>query len=209
MKTQKIFNFKFKKTKNFENFYLNNTNIMAFNGIINNDNSNLFLVGPKKSGKTTIGEIWSQNNNATKYNNNFENIILNRCNILIDDLDLNHDEENLFHLINHCFLNKLKILIISDKYINDYNFKYKDIISRLKTFEIYEIEDPDDDMLLNILTKLLIDKQFIINKPEIVNYILKRAGRSYKDMLNIVTKLDTLSLEKKRQLTIPLIKEIL
>ena len=64
-------------------------------------------------------------------------------------------------------------------------------------------------MLLNILTKLFIEKQFIINSHEIFNYILKRANRSYEDMFRIVNKLDTLSLEKKRQLTIPLIKEIL
>jgi len=33
--------------------------------------------------------------------------------------------------------------------------------------------------------------------------------RSYEGIFNIVQKLDSLSLEKKRQLTIPLIKEIL
>ena len=64
-------------------------------------------------------------------------------------------------------------------------------------------------MLLNILTKLFIEKQFIINSDEIFSYILNRANRSYEDMFEIVNKLDTLSLEKKRQLTIPLIKEIL
>ncbi len=67
----------------------------------------------------------------------------------------------------------------------------------------------DDDMLLNILTKLFTEKQFIINSHEIFNFILKRANRSYEEMFNIVQKLDTLSLEKKRQLTIPLIKEII
>ena len=64
-------------------------------------------------------------------------------------------------------------------------------------------------MLLNILTKLFIEKQFIINSFEIFDYILNRANRSYDNMIKIVKELDTLSLEKKRQLTIPLIKEIL
>ena len=64
-------------------------------------------------------------------------------------------------------------------------------------------------MLLNILTKQFVDKQFILNSNSIFDYILKRANRSYAGMIKIVEKLDKLSLEKKRQLTIPLIKEIL
>ena len=64
-------------------------------------------------------------------------------------------------------------------------------------------------MLLSILTKLLIDKQFIINSNDIFEYILRRIDRSYQGVYEIVKKLDILSLEKKRQLTIPLIKEIL
>ena len=64
-------------------------------------------------------------------------------------------------------------------------------------------------MLLVILTKLLVDKQFIINSNEIFEYILRRVDRSYQGVYEIVKKLDILSLEKKRQLTIPLIKEIM
>ena len=88
-------------------------------------------------------------------------------------------------------------------------FGYGDLISRLKSLDYFEISNPDDDMLLNILTKLFTDKQFIINSYEIFEFIIKRANRSYENMINIVNKLDNLSLEKKRQLTIPLIKEIL
>ena len=64
-------------------------------------------------------------------------------------------------------------------------------------------------MLITILTKLLIEKQFIINKNDIFEFILRRVNRSYQGIHDIVNKLDILSLEKKRQLTIPLIKEIL
>ena len=89
------------------------------------------------------------------------------------------------------------------------NFKFNDLSSRLKTFSNLEINQPNDEMLLAILTKLLIDKQFIINSNEIFEYILRRVDRSYQGINDIVNKLDILSLEKKRQLTIPLIKEIL
>ena len=64
-------------------------------------------------------------------------------------------------------------------------------------------------MLLTYLTKLLVDKQFIVNSNDIFEYILRRVDRTYDGIYDIVTKIDVLSLEKKRQLTIPLIKEIL
>ena len=64
-------------------------------------------------------------------------------------------------------------------------------------------------MIKIILTKLLIEKQFIIKNPEIFDFLVNRIERSYQSIYNLVDKLDKLSLEKKRQLTIPLIKEIL
>ena len=66
-----------------------------------------------------------------------------------------------------------------------------------------------EKMLITILTKLLVDKQFIVNSNDIFEYILRRVDRTYDGIYDIVSKLDVLSLEKKRQLTIPLIKEIL
>ena len=64
-------------------------------------------------------------------------------------------------------------------------------------------------MIKIILTKLLYEKQFIIKNPEIFEFLVKRIERSYQSIYSLVDKLDKLSLEKKRQLTIPLIKEIL
>ena len=120
-----------------------------------------------------------------------------------------HSEEiGLFVWDFKTYLDK-KILITSDKKINEINFQFKDLSSRLKTFNSFEIFQPNDDMLLTILTKLLIDKQFVIKSNDIFEYIIRRVERTYNGIHEIVNKLDILSLEKKRQLTIPLIKEIL
>ena len=208
MTNQKSFNYEFKYQLNELNFFVNQTNFYAFNGLIKNNIQLSFLYGPKKSGKTFLGKIWLQNNQAVELNNNFQIFPDSKKNIFIDNI-LSFNEENLFHLVNNCILNKSKILITSNNKINEIDFKYKDLSSRLKTFSNLEINQPNDEMLLTILTKLLIDKQFIINSKEIFEYILRRVDRSYEGIYNIVNKLDILSLEKKRQLTIPLIKEIL
>jgi len=206
---QKSFNYNFINDENEQNFFVNKTNFYAFNALINEDSRFSFLYGPKKSGKSYLAQIWLNKNNAIKYNNSYYELVLNENkNLLVDNIYL-FDEEKIFHIVNNCILNNIKILITSNYKINEIIFKYKDLSSRLKTFSILEINQPNDEMLLTILTKLLIEKQFIINSNDIFEYILRRVDRSYYGINEIVNKLDILSLEKKRQLTIPLIKEIL
>ena len=205
---QKSFTYKFNDEINEQNFFVNQTNFYAFNALMINNSKHSFLYGLKKSGKSYLGQIWLKKNKAIQLNGNYEYFLNNDVNILIDDLLL-YNEEKVFHIVNNCILNNLKILITSSNKINEIRFKFNDLSSRLKTFSNLEIFQPDDEMLLTILTKLLIDKQFIINTNDIFEYILRRVDRSYQGIHDIVNKLDVLSLEKKRQLTIPLIKEIL
>ena len=207
MNKQKIISYQFKDNISELNFFVNETNFHAFNRLISEESPFSYLYGPKKSGKSYLAHIWLKKNKAIEYDSN--NFIINdNKNILIDDFIL-YNEEKIFHIVNNCILNNSKILITSCNKINEIKFRYNDLSSRLKTFSKLEINQPDDEMLITILTKLLIDKQFIIRSNDIFEYILRRVNRSYHGVNEIVTKLDVLSLEKKRQLTIPLIKEIL
>ena len=208
MTKQKSFNYKFNDDVNEFNFFVNETNFYAFNVLINNNSNFSFLYGPNKSGKSFLAKLWLKKNNAIKLNNHYNKFLDNNANLLIDNLLL-FDEEEIFHIVNQSILNNLKILITSNYKINEIKFQFKDLSSRLKTFYNLEINQPNDEMLLNILTKLLVEKQFIITSNDIFEYILRRVDRTYEGINNIVNKLDILSLEKKRQLTIPLIKEIL
>ena len=79
----------------------------------------------------------------------------------------------------------------------------------MKSFYNIEIYQPNDEMCKIILTKLFYEKQIIIKNNEIFDFIFNRINRTYRDIYLFVQKIDKLSLEKKRQLTIPLIKEIL
>ena len=208
MTKQKIFNYKFYNDINEFDFFVNSTNSYSFNALINHDSKFSYLYGPRKSGKSFLSNIWLNKNNAIQFNNNFDYLIRKNSNVLIDNISL-FDQEKIFHIVNNCILNNSKVLITSNFKINEIKFKFSDLSSRLKTFSNLEIYQPNDEMLLTILTKLLIDKQFIINTNDIFEYILRRVDRTYQSINDVVNKLDILSLEKKRQLTIPLIKEIL
>ena len=210
MSYQKIFNYQFSNIKNFQNYFVNPTNQMAFDlTMLDELNQNIMLFGPKKSGKSHLASIWKHKNKAIEYNNNFSKIIEEKRNVVVDDFLGTSSEENLFHLINHCKLNNLKIYFTSSININTYNFKIKDLYSRLREFLYLEIKSPDDEMCKMLMVKLFSDKQIIIKNKEIFDFIFKRLSRTYLDIYIFVEKLDRLSLIKKRQLTIPLIKEII
>ncbi len=210
MRQQGFFNFTFNNSKYNTDFYVNDTNSDAFNHINNKTNSSqIILVGPNKSGKTLLGNIWKYNNNAQIFKNNFEYLISKKVNIFVDNYLEDLNENQLFHIINHCNNYNLKILITSNQDLIDSKIKLLDLISRLKIFKPIKILQPDDDMLRNLLTKYFVENQIIIKSNEIFEYIIRRTDRTYEGILKIANQIDNLSLEKKRELTIPLIREIL
>ncbi len=210
MNSQKIFNYEFININDDANFFVNITNKNAYNiTLIDNFEQNIFLYGPKKSGKSELINIWAKKNNAIFFKNNFSEIIKTKNNIAIDNALITHSEEDLFHIINHCKFFNLKLYLTSSIHLNSYNFKLQDLYSRLRELFFLEIYNPDDEMCKMFMTKLFNDKQIIIKNKEIFDYVFNRLNRSYIDIFNFVQKIDNLSLEKKRQLTIPLIKEIL
>jgi chromosomal replication initiation ATPase DnaA len=208
---QSYFNYNLKPGLAIDDFFVSTSNKKAYSFILNKkiDNKKILLIGPNKSGKTHLGKIWQKNNNAVSYENNFEIILNYKKNIFIDDFLKNINEEQIFHLINHCSINKLTILLTSKKEVFEHNFLLKDLVSRLKTFNLLRINLPDDDLIINLIIKLLHDKQIIIKNKEIFHYILKRIERSYEEIFLLIENIDKLSLKKKRELTIPLIKKLL
>ena len=210
MSYQKTFNYQFPKNNDQENYFVNHTNQKAYDlTILKNFNHNIFLFGPKKSGKSYLANLWKDKNNAISYNNNLSEIIESKKNVVIDDVLGKSSEEDIFHLINHCKLSNLKLYFVSSVKINSYEFKYIDLYSRLREFIYLEIKAPDDEMCKMLMIKLFSDKQIIIKNKEIFDFIFKRLNRTYLDIYIFVDKLDKLSLEKKRQLTIPVVREII
>ena len=210
------YNFKFNHNISFthENYIISKSNKTAYDILINqNINTEfVFLFGPEKSGKSHISTIWQKNNSAQNYIINdlkIDEIVNIDCNVLIDNFFDNLNEEKSFYLINHCKSNNLKILITSNIYPNAYKFKSKDLSSRIKSFYLIEITKPDDYLLSNLIVKLFNDRQIFIKNDDIINFILTRTDRSFENVYTLVKKIDKYSLTHKREITIPLIKNII
>ena len=207
---QSFFNYNLRPNFSISDYFVGNSNIEAYNLLTNNKNiNNLFLIGPPKSGKTHLSFIWQKKFNAIIYDNNIKQILENTSNVIVDNIFDNINEEEIFHIINHCTSVNCKILVTSNIKLNEYFFKLKDLSSRLKTFININIDLPDDELLINLMTKLFHDKQIIIKNPEIFHYIIKRVHRSYDKIFHLIDKIDNLLMKKNKQLTIPIIKELI
>ena len=208
---QAYFNYNLYPSLSLDNFFVGNSNSDAFDLLLKDKSkpNKILLVGPNKSGKSHLSSIWKDKYNALLYKNNLNEIIEKKQNILIDNLFYRLNEEDIFHLINHSHFFHLKILITSTEEINNFNFNLDDLSSRLKTFFNIKINLPDDELLINLMIKLFHDKQIIIKNPEILNYIIKRVNRSYEKIYKLIDQIDKLLLQKNKQLTIPIIKELI
>lgn len=79
--------------------------------------------------------------------------------------------------------------------------------SRLLSGLVISIEPPNDTERLAILDHMARMKGFRISH-EVSAYLLRRKSRNLKELNRIVKVLDSRSLELKRRVTIPLVKEI-
>jgi chromosomal replication initiation ATPase DnaA len=218
MAKQKLFNFNHSKNYSKDNFLSSESNQLAFNWI------NLFpdwkeqkisiIYGNEGCGKTHLSRIWQEKANAITVDNhsNFEEI-LNQFtigqNIIIDDCDKLNEDKFLYNLYNASKNEQSGYALFTGSHRpTDWNIELKDAKSRILSLNAIAIEDPDDFLLSGMLVKLFSDRQLKVS-PEIINYMLLRMERSFSGTISLVEKIDHLSLEKKRNITIPLIKTIL
>lgn len=117
-------------------------------------------------------------------------------------------EEHLFHLYNRCFSSGEKMLLTARTFPNDWPFVIPDLGSRLKSADIAEIAAPDDALLMAVLAKLFSDRQVRV-APGVIEYVLPRIERSFSAVQSFVAEIDNLALRNKRQITIPLARQVL
>ena len=84
----------------------------------------------------------------------------------------------------------------------------KDLESRIKKLDSFEILPVSDSNLVNALNFIAKSRAINLGIKEL-NYLLKYSKRSVSSLIKLIDKLDKLSMEQKRKITIPLIKEII
>ena len=171
------------------------------------------IYGPSGSGKSHLASILKSKTSCLLINSNQINEktfikFKTKESLIIENLDEKVSEKLLFTLWNIALQDNKYILITSKKPINSYNFKLRDLISRVNSSLIIGINLPSDDLISVILAKNFSDKQIKVEKKHI-DYIIKRIDRSYEKISQFILTLDKYSLKKGSPFSLKLIKEVL
>lgn len=206
-----------------EDFMIAECNFEAFRLIDSWPRWNYFaacIYGPAGSGKTHLTNIFSDKVSieehypykiptikATDLNLEMPRQLIDThpC-LIIEDLTSNINQEAMFHLYNIYRDEGGSVLFTSNAAPARLNFSLPDLRSRMNILPSIEISEPDDGLLSALLIKLFMDRQIIIS-ADVLKYTLSKMQRSFAYARRLVAEIDTISLARKHNVSIPLVKE--
>ena len=149
------------------------------------------LTGPRKSGRSLLGRIFVRKTGGRLFDN-------------AED----HDEEALFYAWNQAQETRRPLLIVADRPAPAWDVKLPDLRSRLTATPHVEIAEPDDDLIVNLIMKLLGDRGIAV-PPELPAFLMPRIERSYVAVQQVVDALDRAALSHHRRITVAMAKRAL
>ena len=168
----------------------------------------LIIYGSNKSGKTTIARKFSNNFNIDLINNVPRYLNLNRETYL----DLNNlpgKDENLFHFLQHFISNNIPLTIFTSENSIDYlnnDFYLPDVSSRLKQFNLCNIQNPSKDLLFRLINKYLSLKSISVSE-KIVIEVMNHIERTYLSAFEAAQTINYLLYENNHNINLSLIRK--
>ena len=210
----------------FNSFYVDPANIQLISSIQTNFSSeDLYIYGVKNSGKTyllqSLCNLYSSNNKSVlflplkevmTYGTEILDSIENMDLVCIDGLEeivgISEWETAVFNLINNSLQSDCRIIFTSSMEKGATKFSLPDLDSRVRKLESFELFPVSDDHILDALKHIANLRSINLGDNE-AQYLITYSKRSISDLVQILESLDQLSMEMKRKITIPLIKELL
>lgn len=149
------------------------------------------LTGPRKSGRSLLGRIFVRKTGGR----------------LFDNVEA-HDEEALFHAWNQAQETRKPLLLIADAPPPFWQVALPDLRSRLAATPQIEIGAPDDQLIGDLIVKLLGDRGIAL-PPELPAFLVPRIERSYIAIQQVVEALDRAALSHHRRMTVAMAKRAL
>lgn len=149
------------------------------------------LVGPRKSGRSLLGRVFAAQTGAT----------------LLDDAEQVAEQE-VFSAWNLAQQRHVPLLLIADHAPPVWTPRLPDLASRLAVTPAVRIGQPDDDLIVRLLPRLL-ERRGLFAPPELVRYLAPRLPRTYHELLDAVDRLDAAALAQRRAVSVPLAREAL
>lgn len=167
----------------------------------------MIIYGPKGCGKSHLANLFADKVkifadkpikvsliDAGRINlRNVNKIASENQSIVVENLTPKANAEALFHLFNLYNTEGRYMLWTAETAPSRMSFALKDLQSRLNMLPSVEIKEPDDLMLQTLIVKLFNDRQILIS-PEILNFIVTNAPRSFEYIGKLVEECDNISL---------------
>lgn len=193
--------FAFESVHNFagENFLVAPSNKLAFDTATSFPwpSYALHIYGETGCGKTHIANIaqsLAQQNSVTLH--------------AIENLHAGFDEVELLQKLNFAKERGENVLLTSSAPLIQLGFKLPDLTSRLAAIPSIAIEAPDSELFYMLLARQFSARQISVDDG-VLNYLTNRLERSFSALVAAVEKIDKLSLQEKRSITIPLVKNVI
>ena len=129
--------------------------------------------------------------------------------IALDNVDqCNQDNEKyIFDLINKLHSTN-QMIVFSSRVKPEGLSVFNDLKTRLSLANTYSLNRLDDDEIQHVIKRKLNNKSLKVDQ-RVIDYLIKNQTRDLKKIVEIIDKLDTFSLEKKRGITVPLVRQML
>jgi len=114
----------------------------------------------------------------------------------------------LFNLINACLLSESRILISSKVTAKALEIKLPDLKSRLLAFPAFELPEITEEEKFMAM-KEAAERKGLMFEDNVLSYILTHTSRKLSDLLSLLNELDNYSLERKRKVSISLVKDLM
>ena len=131
--------------------------------------------------------------------------------LIIDDIDVilkkSSIDEKVFHLYNYLMQKGKQLIFSSSIPANQLKFTDQNLKSRLESSLTVKIEKMNDEDKRKVIKKLAKDFEVFIPN-NVVDFILSSAPRDFISLHNIVSRINRLSLETKKKITLPLVRNL-
>lgn len=174
------------------------------------------LAGPPGAGKTHLAHIWADAaaGRVLAADTLTEDAVPDAAAVplALDDADrIAGDpvrERALFHLLNLTKETGTPLLLTGTAPPARWPVALPDLKSRVSALPLTEIAPPDDELLAALFEKLFADRQLEVGDG-VVTYLVTHATRSFDAARALVAHLDAVALREKRELRLPLVREVL
>lgn len=171
----------------------------------------LALWGEAGCGKTHLLHIWATRLGATFWRGPDVRGLpeLPEHGLALDDADAaTKDETALLHLLNATAEAGLPVLLASRTPPARWPVRLPDLSSRLRAITAVQIGPAEDSLLRDLLPLLLADRLIVLPDP-VLRWLLEHLPRTTAKLGEAVARLDAISMEHHRDITVPMAREVL